>query len=145
MIQINNYLFLSSSSNQLVAIPIAVQNLSMLRTLDLGENAISDIQQGAFRNLNQLTGLRLIDNQIGNITKNMFANLPRLNVLNLAKNRIQTIERGSFDQNIEIEALRLDRNYLSDANGVFATLSSLLWLNLGENHLVWFDYAFIPR
>lgn len=136
---------LDLSTNQLQEIPSAVQNLTMLRTLDLGENQINEISIGAFRNLNQLTGLRLIDNQIGNITKEMFVDLPRLSVLNLAKNRIQLIERGSFDTNSEIEALRLDRNFISDINGVFATLNSLLWLNLAENHLVWFDYAFIPR
>lgn len=136
---------LDLSTNQLQEVPSAIQNLTMLRTLDLGENQIHEIAIGAFRNLNQLTGLRLIDNQIGNITKEMFIDLPRLSVLNLAKNRIQLIERGSFDTNSEIEALRLDRNFISDINGVFATLNSLLWLNLAENHLVWFDYAFIPR
>ncbi len=135
---------LDLSTNQLEDVPRAIQNLSMLRTLDLGENQISEIAQDSFRSLSQLTGLRLIDNQIGNITKEMFINLPRLSVLNLAKNRIQSVERGSFDKNPEIEALRLDKNFISDINGVFATLTSLSWLNLGENHMEWFDFAFIP-
>uniref|UniRef100_A0A1I8PJR2 TIR domain-containing protein n=1 Tax=Stomoxys calcitrans TaxID=35570 RepID=A0A1I8PJR2_STOCA len=135
---------LDLSSNQLAEVPEAVQDLSMLKTLDLGENQISDFKNGTFRNLNQLTGLRLIDNRIGNITVGMFSDLPRLSVLNLAKNRIQSIERGAFDKNTEIEAIRLDKNFLTDINGIFATLASLLWLNLSENHLVWFDYAFIP-
>lgn len=135
---------LDLSSNQLAEVPEAVQDLSMLKTLDLGENQISDFKNGTFRNLNQLTGLRLIDNRIGNITVGMFSDLPRLSVLNLAKNRIQSIERGAFDKNSEIEAIRLDKNFLTDINGIFATLASLLWLNLSENHLVWFDYAFIP-
>ncbi|KAH8253560.1 hypothetical protein KR032_005974 [Drosophila birchii] len=135
---------LDLSSNQLTEVPVAVQDLSMLKTLDLGENLITDFPNNTFRNLNQLTGLRLIDNRIGNITKGMFQDLPRLSVLNLAKNRIQSIERGAFDKNSEIEAIRLDKNFLTDINGIFATLASLLWLNLSENHLVWFDYAFIP-
>ncbi|CAD7088113.1 unnamed protein product [Hermetia illucens] len=135
---------LDLSSNQLTEVPEAIQDLAVLKTLDLGENQISGFQNGSFRNLNQLTGLRLIDNQIGNITIGMFWDLPRLSVLNLAKNRVQAIERGSFDKNTELEAIRLDRNLLTDINGVFATLASLLWLNLSENHLVWFDYAFIP-
>ncbi|KAH8418414.1 hypothetical protein KR222_009306 [Zaprionus bogoriensis] len=135
---------LDLSSNQLNEVPRALQDLAMLRTLDLGENQIRSFDNDSFRNLHQLTGLRLIDNQIGNITVGMFADLPRLSVLNLAKNRIQSIERGAFDRNYELEAIRLDRNFLSDINGVFATLVSLLWLNLSENHLVWFDYAFIP-
>uniref|UniRef100_A0A1A9WM65 TIR domain-containing protein n=1 Tax=Glossina brevipalpis TaxID=37001 RepID=A0A1A9WM65_9MUSC len=135
---------LDLSSNQLAEVPEAIQDLSMLKTLDLGENQISDFRNGTFKNLNQLTGLRLIDNRIGNITIGMFTDLPRLSVLNLAKNRIQAIERGAFDKNTEIEAIRLDKNFLTDINGIFATLASLLWLNLSENHLVWFDYAFIP-
>lgn len=135
---------LDLSSNQLNEVPRALQDLAMLRTLDLGENQIRTFDNQSFKNLHQLTGLRLIDNQIGNITVGMFADLPRLSVLNLAKNRIQSIERGAFDKNYELEAIRLDRNFLSDINGVFATLVSLLWLNLSENHLVWFDYAFIP-
>lgn len=135
---------LDLSSNQLLSVPVALQDLSMLRTLDLGENQIETFENGSFRNLHQLTGLRLIDNQIGNITTGMFWDLPRLSVLNLAKNRIQSIERGAFEKNVEIEAIRLDRNFLTDINGVFATLATLLWLNLSDNHLVWFDYAFIP-
>ncbi|XP_050323510.1 toll-like receptor 7 [Bactrocera neohumeralis] len=135
---------LDLSSNQLADVPEAVQDLTMLKTLDLGENQISDFKNGTFKNLSQLTGLRLIDNRIGNITVGMFTDLPRLTVLNLAKNRIQSIERGSFAKNSEIEAIRLDKNFLTDINGIFATLATLLWLNLSENHLVWFDYAFIP-
>lgn len=135
---------LDMSSNQLTTVPVALQDLSVLRTLDLGENQISSFENGSFRNLHQLTGLRLIDNHIGNITKGMFWDLPRLSVLNLAKNRIQSIERGAFEKNLEIEAIRLDRNFITDINGVFAALATLLWLNLSENHLVWFDYAFIP-
>ncbi|KAH1029320.1 hypothetical protein HUJ05_002579 [Dendroctonus ponderosae] len=136
---------LDLSSNALAEVPDAIQELSFLKTLDLGENQISSFRNGSFKNLNQLTGLRLIDNTIGNLTRGMLWDLPSLQVLNLAKNKIQTIERGSFDRNTQIEAIRLDENFLADINGIFAELASLLWLNLSENHLVWFDYAFIPR
>ncbi|XP_050348813.1 toll-like receptor 7 [Nymphalis io] len=135
---------LDLSSNQLLEVPDALWELSFLKTLDLGENQISDFRNGSFKNLNQLTGLRLIDNQIGNLSVGMFWDLPNLQVLNIAKNKIQSIERGTFTRNTQLEAIRLDGNFLSDINGVFSTLSSLLWLNLSENHLVWFDYAFVP-
>lgn len=135
---------LDLSSNALAEVPEAIQELSFLKTLDLGENQISEFKNGSFKNLNQLTGLRLIDNTIGNLSRGMLWDLPSLQVLNLAKNKIQTIERGTFERNTQIEAIRLDENFLTDINGVFATLASLLWLNLSENHLVWFDYAFIP-
>lgn len=135
---------LDLSSNALQDVPEALRELSFLKTLDLGENQITSFKNGSFRNLQQLTGLRLIDNNIGNLTKGMFWDLPSLQVLNLAKNKIQSIERGTFERNTQIEAIRLDENFLTDINGVFATLASLLWLNLSQNHLVWFDYAFIP-
>ncbi|XP_044738545.1 toll-like receptor 7 isoform X2 [Chrysoperla carnea] len=135
---------LDLSSNGLTEVPEALKELSFLKTLDLGENQISDFRNGSFKNLQQLTGLRLIDNNIGNLTRGMLWDLPSLQVLNLAKNKIQSIERGTFERNTQIEAIRLDENFLTDINGIFATLASLLWLNLSDNHLVWFDYAFIP-
>lgn len=135
---------LDLSSNQLTEVPKAIWELSLLKTLDLGENQITDIKNGSFKNLDQLTGLRLIDNQIGNLSIGMFWDLPSLQVLNLARNKVQAVERGSFQRNKQLEAIRLDTNFISDINGVFATLVSLLWLNLSDNHLVWFDYAFIP-
>lgn len=135
---------LDLSSNQMNDVPVAVRDLKMLKSLDLGENRISVLGNDSFENMSQLTGLRLMDNLISNITNGIFYPLHGLHVLNLAKNKIQSIERGSFDKNNEIEAIRLDKNLLTDINGIFSTLSSLLWLNLSENQLVWFDYAFIP-
>lgn len=136
---------LDLSSNQLHETPEALSDLAVLRTLDLGENQIVHFRGSALRNLLQLTGLRLIDNKIENITKGMFNSLQRLSVLNMAKNEIRSIEHGSFDENREIEAIRLDGNFVSEINGIFSGLSSLQWLNLAENHLSWFDYAFIPK
>ncbi|XP_075226714.1 toll-like receptor 7 [Lycorma delicatula] len=135
---------LDLSSNAIQEVPEALSELSFLKTLDLGENQISGFKNGSFKNLQQLTGLRLIDNDIGNLTKGMFWDLTGLQVLNLAKNKVQQIERGTFERNTQLEAIRLDANFLSDINGVFSSLASLLWLNLSENHLVWFDYAFVP-
>ncbi|XP_063826823.1 toll-like receptor 7 [Ostrinia nubilalis] len=135
---------LDLSSNKLTKIPEAIVQLSLLKSLDLGENLLTEIMNSSFQNLSQLTGLRLIDNQIGNLTAGMFSGLPSLQVLNLAKNKIQSIETETFQRNTQLEAVRLDGNFISDINGVFVALTKLLWLNLSENHLVWFDYAFIP-
>ncbi|CAG4935786.1 unnamed protein product [Parnassius apollo] len=135
---------LDLSSNQLTKVPSSIWELSLLKTLDIGENLITEIKNGSFKNLDQLTGLRLIDNQIGNLSVGMFWDLPSLQVLNLAKNKIQSVERGTFERNKQLEAIRLDGNFISDINGVFSALMSLLWLNLSENHLIWFDYAFFP-
>lgn len=135
---------LDLSSNQLSDVPEAVAVLPVLKSLDLGENRISVLRNDSFRTLSQLTGLRLADNLISNVTCGILYDLPKLSVLNLAKNKITAIERGSFDRNQVLEAIRLDKNLLTDVDGIFSTLNSLLWLNLSENQLVWFDYAFIP-
>lgn len=135
---------LDLSSNAIQQVPVALNELSFLKTLDLGENQISAFNNDSFKNMELLTGLRLVDNIIGNLTAGMFFNLPNLQVLNLSKNKIYTIERGTFAQNNQIQAIRLDANYLSDVNGVFESLSSLQWINLSKNNLIWFDYAMVP-
>ncbi|XP_014489540.1 PREDICTED: slit homolog 3 protein [Dinoponera quadriceps] len=135
---------LDLSSNELTAVPDALRDLAFLKTLDLGENRISEFHNGSFRNLHQLTGLRLIGNDIGNLSRGMLWDLPNLQILNLARNKVQHVERHSFERNVRLEAIRLDGNFLSDINGVFTSVSSLLLLNLSENHIEWFDYAFIP-
>lgn len=136
---------LDLSSNAITEVPAALNELSFLRTLDLGENQINTLRNGSFRNLELLTGLRLVDNGIGNLTEGMFWDLQNLQVLNLSKNKIQHISHGTFTRNEQIQAIRLDANYLTDINGVFVSLANLLWLNLSNNHLVWFDYAMVPR
>ncbi|XP_016842445.2 toll-like receptor 7 [Nasonia vitripennis] len=135
---------LDLSGNELTSVPEALRNLNFLKTLDLGENRISEFHNGSFHNLHQLTGLRLIGNEIGNLTRGMLWDLPNLQILNLARNKVQHVERDTFERNSKLEAIRLDGNFLSDINGVFASIASLLLLNLSENHIEWFDYAFIP-
>uniref|UniRef100_A0A6V7I0C7 TIR domain-containing protein n=1 Tax=Bracon brevicornis TaxID=1563983 RepID=A0A6V7I0C7_9HYME len=136
---------LDLSGNELTAVPEALRDLTFLKTLDLGENKITDFHNGSFKNLNQLTGLRLIGNEIGNLSRGMLWDLPNLQILNLARNKVQQIERGTFERNVRLEAIRLDGNFLTDINGIFTTIASLLLLNLSENHIEWFDYAFIPK
>ncbi|KOX69787.1 Slit like protein 1 protein [Melipona quadrifasciata] len=135
---------LDLSGNELTTVPDALRDLALLKTLDLGENRISNFYNGSFRNLDQLTGLRLIGNDIGNLSRGMLWDLPNLQILNLARNKVQHVERYAFERNSRLEAIRLDGNFLSDINGVFTSIASLLLLNLSENHIEWFDYAFIP-
>ncbi|XP_046742848.1 toll-like receptor 7 isoform X1 [Diprion similis] len=136
---------LDLSGNSLSIVPEALRDLAFLKTLDLGENQISEFRNGSFRNLHQLTGLRLISNNIGNLTRGMLWDLPNLQILNLARNKVQHVELDAFERNTRLEAIRLDGNFLSDINGVFTSIASLLLLNLSENHIEWFDYAFIPN
>uniref|UniRef100_A0A6V7LC47 TIR domain-containing protein n=1 Tax=Bracon brevicornis TaxID=1563983 RepID=A0A6V7LC47_9HYME len=132
------------NGNRLTAVPDALKATPLLRTLDLGENLISKIPTGTFDHVSQLYGLRLTENHIGNLTKGIFEKIKELTILNLSRNRIQYIEPGAFDDNTNLQAIRLDGNQLTDITGLFANLPNLVWLNVSDNKLKWFDYAMIP-
>lgn len=136
---------LNLNSNQLKAVPLALKDMRLLRTVDLGENLITYLEEPGFRGLVSLYGLRMLGNRIQNVSKRAFADLPALQILNLAKNKIQRVEHGSFSNSPNLQAIRLDSNQLTEVNGLFADISSLLWLNVSDNQLEWFDYALIPE
>ncbi|XP_050313197.1 toll-like receptor Tollo [Anthonomus grandis grandis] len=132
------------NGNKLQQVPDVIRNVPMLKTLDLGENHIDSIINDIFSDLKHMYGLRLTENNIGNITKGVFDKMASLKILNLSRNKIQKVAPGSFDNNFNLQAIRLDGNYLTDIEGLFAKLPSLVWLNISDNKLKWFDYALIP-
>ncbi|XP_041980164.1 toll-like receptor Tollo [Aricia agestis] len=132
------------NGNRLDEVPIALKEIPQLKTLDLGENLIVSVENASFMSMNQMYGLRLTENNIGNISKGVFDKMTSLKILNLSRNKIHKIEAGSFDGNINLQAIRLDGNYLTDIGGLFTKLPNLVWLNISDNRLEWFDYAMIP-
>ncbi|KAL6267920.1 hypothetical protein P5V15_000988 [Pogonomyrmex californicus] len=132
------------NGNRLTSVPDALKATPLLRTLDLGENLISEIPSGTFDHVVQLYGLRLTENHIGNLTKGVFDRIKELKILNLSRNRIQYIEPGTFDENLNLQAIRLDGNQLIDIADLFTKLPNLVWLNVSDNKLKLFDYAMIP-
>ncbi|XP_029170758.1 toll-like receptor Tollo [Nylanderia fulva] len=135
---------LSLSGNALAEIPYAVRVLRSLKTLDLGNNQVLRIDNDSFAGLNELYGLRLVDNKLENVSREAFASLPALQVLNLANNVIRHVEQSAFSANPVLRAIRLDGNKLTDIRGVFTSLSTLVWLNVSDNNLMWFDYSQLP-
>ncbi|XP_046978216.1 toll-like receptor Tollo [Vanessa cardui] len=132
------------NGNRLDEVPIALKEIPQLKTLDLGENLIVSIENASFMTMQQMYGLRLTENNIGNISKGVFDKMTSLKILNLSRNKIHKIEAGAFDGNVNLQAIRLDGNYLTDIGGLFAKLPNLVWLNISDNRLEWFDYAMIP-
>ncbi|XP_060524610.1 toll-like receptor Tollo [Cylas formicarius] len=132
------------NGNKLLQVPDVVKNVPLLKTLDLGENHIDYISNDTFSDLKQMYGLRLTENNIGNVTRGVFDKMDALKILNLSRNKIQKVEKSSFDNNLNLQAIRLDGNFLTDIEGLFAKLPSLVWLNISDNRLTWFDYAMIP-
>ncbi|CAB3226689.1 unnamed protein product [Arctia plantaginis] len=132
------------NGNRLDEVPLALKEIPQLKTLDLGENLIISIENASFMTMEQMYGLRLTENNIGNISKGVFDKMTSLKILNLSRNKIHKIEAGAFDANVNLQAIRLDGNYLTDIGGLFAKLPNLVWLNISDNRLEWFDYAMIP-
>ncbi|ENN81284.1 toll-like receptor Tollo [Dendroctonus ponderosae] len=132
------------NGNRLQQVPDVIKSVPMLKYLELGENHIDSINDEAFSDLKHMYGLRLAENNIGNISKGVFDKMVSLTALNLSRNKIQKVTAGTFDNNANLQFIRLDGNYLADIDGLFAKLPSLLWLNISDNRLKWFDYALIP-
>uniref|UniRef100_A0A0K2TAB3 Tolllike receptor 6 [Tribolium castaneum] n=1 Tax=Lepeophtheirus salmonis TaxID=72036 RepID=A0A0K2TAB3_LEPSM len=136
---------LTLSGNYLKKIPEFVKPLLNLRTLDLGENEIANLDSTDLNSLSNLYGLRLASNTLNHIAADVFINCTSIHVLNLAHNALNEIEKGAFDGlKSSLKALRLDNNNLKDMNGLLSGLEQLQWLNISSNDLQWFDYAFIP-
>uniref|UniRef100_A0A182IYV9 Uncharacterized protein n=1 Tax=Anopheles atroparvus TaxID=41427 RepID=A0A182IYV9_ANOAO len=132
------------NGNKLLQVPDALYDVPVLRTLDLGENHIANINNASFRHMVQLYGLRLTENNIEIIRRGTFDAMHSLHILNLSQNRLKTVEQSCFDNNTNLQAIRLDGNFLTDIAGLFTKLPNLLWLNISDNHLEVFDYALIP-
>lgn len=132
------------NGNKLLRVPEVLSNVPLLKTLDLGENHIDTVTEETFGNMKQIYGLRLTENNIGNISKGVFEKMISLKILNLSRNKIQKVAAGAFDSNTNLQAIRLDGNYLTDIEELFAKLPNLVWLNISDNQLKWFDYALIP-
>lgn len=132
------------NGNKLMEVPAVLASVPMLRTLDLGENHITAIDNSSFSHMQHMYGLRLTENNIGNISRGVFDKMAALKILNLSGNKIQRVEAGTFKLNSNLQAIRLDGNYLTDIGGLFAELPGLVWLNISDNQLEWFDYALIP-
>ncbi|XP_014216739.1 toll-like receptor 6 [Copidosoma floridanum] len=135
---------LQLSGNSLDVVPGALRDMGILKMLDLGENRISSLERANFEGLSGLYGLRLMNNAIGNVTRDVLAEMPALQILNLAKNKIEYLDPVAFRGNPMLQAIRLDSNLLSDIDGVFAGITSLLWLNVSDNSIEKFDYNYLP-
>ncbi|KAJ8970412.1 hypothetical protein NQ317_009179 [Molorchus minor] len=125
----NGLFDLHLNGNKPCRVPDVLNNVPLLKTLDLGENHIDIVTNDTFGNLKQIYGLRLTENNIGNITKGVFDKMAALKILNLSRNKIQKVAPGAFDNNLNLQAIQI---------------AKFVWLNISDNQLKWFDYALIP-
>ncbi|KAG7299076.1 hypothetical protein JYU34_017565 [Plutella xylostella] len=135
---------LTLNDNLLNAIPSSMRKLRSLRSLDIGTNNITHLYRENFRGLSELFGLRLVDNKVTFLNEDTFEHLPQLQVLNLASNKINHVSPGCFRKNVNLKLLRMDGNEINKFDGIFNTLDTLVWLNMSENKITFFDFKSFP-
>ncbi|RXG69951.1 Toll-like receptor 6 [Armadillidium vulgare] len=133
------------SNNNFEELPSAVQNLSFLNYLDMSQNKILTLEFYDFKRLSNLHVFNLSSNLLKNISKSTFNSLQSLRVLDISDNNIESIKEGSLDSIKDLNVLKLSRNKLGNINGLFAGMEYLEELDLSENNINMFDYAFLPR
>jgi Leucine-rich repeat (LRR) protein len=136
---------LNMNVNNLESVPLAIKMLPSLKSLNLGENLISQLGENFLSGNSQLEALVLEQNKIWKITQQAFASSSTMRSVNMKRNRLARLEKEMFQPMIKLETFLLDHNYLDDINGVFSSLSSLKHLSISDNSLKWFDMAFFPK
>uniref|UniRef100_A0A8C1V7F1 Slit homolog 1 protein n=1 Tax=Cyprinus carpio TaxID=7962 RepID=A0A8C1V7F1_CYPCA len=120
------------------------KTLSHLKKINLSNNKISEIEDGAFEGASSVNELHLTANQLDSAHSGMFRGLDGLRMLMLRNNRISCIHNNSFTGLHNVRLLSLYDNSLTTITpGAFDTLQSLSTLNLLANpfncncHLAW--------
>ena len=132
---------LDLANNLLGKIPfMAISSMKSLKTLDLSNNRIENIEDGFSKIKLKLDKLILNENSINVITKNSFQNFKWINFTSLRNNPIHTVQdHGFFDAGVR--ELDLANCRIGNLNpGAFRGLErSLESLDLSSNRL-----SFLP-
>uniref|UniRef100_A0A3Q2NS31 Slit homolog 1b (Drosophila) n=1 Tax=Fundulus heteroclitus TaxID=8078 RepID=A0A3Q2NS31_FUNHE len=123
----------------------AFKGLSHLKKINLSNNKISEIEDGAFEGASSVVELHLTANHLESVRGSMFKGMEGLRMLMLRNNRISCIHNSSFTGLTNVRLLSLYDNQLTTIlPGAFDTLPNLSTLNLLANpfncdcHLSWF-------
>lgn len=125
--------------------PKAIHDLHSLVHLDLSSNVIGILKRESLQGLPKLTKLKIGHNELSRIGEGTFREAQELKHLDLGGNRFRKLEQDTFEDVKHLESLNLSENQLEDINGLLQSQINLKWLNISNNQLGWFDYAFIPR
>ncbi|KAJ4944479.1 hypothetical protein JOQ06_013022, partial [Pogonophryne albipinna] len=112
----------------------AFKGLSQLKKINLSNNKISEIEDGAFDGASSVVELHLTANHLESVRGSMFRGMEGLRMLMLRNNKISCIHNGSFTGLGNVRLLSLYDNQLSTIlPGAFDTLPNLSTLNLLAN------------
>uniref|UniRef100_A0A5F8H8T2 Slit homolog 1 protein n=1 Tax=Monodelphis domestica TaxID=13616 RepID=A0A5F8H8T2_MONDO len=110
------------------------KKLPHLKKINLSNNKVAEIEDGAFEGAASVSELHLTVNQLESIRSGMFRGLDGLRTLMLRNNRISCIHNDSFTGLRNVRLLSLYDNQISTISpGAFDTLQSLSTLNLLAN------------
>uniref|UniRef100_A0A8C0HK64 Slit guidance ligand 1 n=1 Tax=Chelonoidis abingdonii TaxID=106734 RepID=A0A8C0HK64_CHEAB len=110
------------------------KKLPHLKKINLSNNKVTEIEDGAFEGAASVSELHLTANQLESVRSSMFRGLAGLRTLMLRNNRISCIHNDSFTGLRSVRLLSLYDNQISTiAPGAFDTLQSLSTLNLLAN------------
>ncbi|KAB0405822.1 hypothetical protein E2I00_013743, partial [Balaenoptera physalus] len=110
------------------------KKLTHLKKINLSNNKVSEIEDGAFEGAASVSELHLTANQLESIRSGMFRGLDGLRTLMLRNNRISCIHNDSFTGLRSVRLLSLYDNQIATISpGAFDTLQALSTLNLLAN------------
>lgn len=109
------------------------KGLSVLISLDLSQNELTDIPDGVFGTLSKLKNLDLSSNHITHIQRGSFSGLVQLERLYLYSNRIQSIHLEAFKGLDALLELKLQGNQLGSLP--FIHFPKLLLIDLSYNYI----------
>ncbi|XP_036424374.1 slit homolog 3 protein isoform X1 [Colossoma macropomum] len=122
----------------------AFKKLPNLRKINLSNNKLRDIREGAFDGAGGVLELLLTGNKLQAVQGRMFKGLTGLKTLMLRSNQIACVDNSTFTGLSSVRLLSLYDNRISTiAPGAFNTLHSLSTINLLSNpyvcdcHLAW--------
>ncbi|XP_078733917.1 nyctalopin-like [Lampetra fluviatilis] len=132
-----SHLYLGQNNIEAVAYN-SLHGLVGLVLLDLQGNHISVVHNSSFHDCSHLEDLYLNDNEISSLPPLAFIGLLRLRLLNLGGNRLRAVTGSWFWSLSALRELYLDRNELSTLDaGAFRRLGVLNSLHLNHNNLTW--------
>ncbi|XP_033880205.3 slit homolog 1 protein-like isoform X2 [Acipenser ruthenus] len=110
------------------------KTLSQLKKINLSNNKITEIEDGAFEGAIAVNELHLTANQMDSVRSGMFRGLEGLRTLMLRNNRLRCVHNSSFTGLHNVRLLSLYDNQITTITpGAFDTLQSLSTLNLLAN------------
>lgn len=129
---------ISLNNLQLKEIPAelfkAFDILPSLKSIDLSNNEITQMQIGFMKKLKTLEALNLSGNKINSLGIGSFQQMENLRVLDLSNNRLSKLPIGAF-QTLNLDSLDLSGNQISTVDKTSFQNLSTISLNLAGNNL----------